>query len=159
MTESTQLHIIQDPIRDPQAIAILEAHLATMYATSPPESVFALDLEGLHAPDITFWTVWNGTTVIGCGALREHSSALGEIKSMHTLEAYRGYGAGSAMLQHILQEADARRYQELKLETGSHPAFQPAQNLYLKHGFSYCGPFPPYQPNTFSVFMERKLGL
>ena len=159
MTESHQLHIVKDPITDPRVIAILEAHLAPMYATSPPESVFALDLDGLRAPDVTFWSIWQGETALGCGALREHSETLGEIKSMHTLEAHRGLGAGNAMLQHILQEAQTRGYRELKLETGSHPAFQPAQNLYLKHGFSYCDAFPPYQPNAFSVFMERDLGV
>ena len=157
MTESQQLLIVEDPITDPRIIMILEAHLETMYATSPPESVFALDLEGLRAPDITFWSVWLGDVPVGCGALREHSDVLGEIKSMHTLKAHRGLGAGNAMLQHILDEAQARGYRKLKLETGSHRAFQAAQNLYLKHGFAYCDAFAPYQPNAFSVFMERGL--
>lgn len=157
MTESQELRIVPDPIETDQVIAILEAHLATMYATSPPESVFALDLVGLRAPDITFWTVWTGETAIGCGALREHSGQFGEIKSMHTLESHRGLGAGNAMLQHILEVAGSRGYQEVKLETGSHPAFEPAQKLYLKHGFSYCEAFPPYAPNPFSVFMEKGL--
>ena len=36
--------------------AFLEDHLRTMHEFSPPESVHALDLEGLRKPDITFWT-------------------------------------------------------------------------------------------------------
>ena len=157
MTDSASLRILEDPITNPRVIAILEAHLETMYATSPPESVFALDLDGLRAPEVTFWTIWQGNTVVGCGALREHSAELGEIKSMHTLAKHRGLGAGGAMLEHILKEASARGYRELKLETGSHPAFDPAQRLYQRHGFNYCDAFPPYEPNAFSVFMEKAL--
>lgn len=154
MTEFSTLRIVEDPITDPKVIAILEAHLNSMYATSPPESVFALDLDGLRAADITFWTIWKGDDAIGCGALREHSGDLGEIKSMHTLEDFRGVGAGGRMLEHILNEANVRQYKELKLETGSHPAFMPAQRLYLRHGFEYCEAFLPYEPNAFSVFMR-----
>ena len=157
MTELRKLEIRLDPIEDPQVIGLLEAHLQTMYATSPPESVFALDLEGLRAPELTFWSIWLGDTAIGCGALKEHSPALGEIKSMHTRADYRGNGAGGHMLEHILKEASARGYTELKLETGSHPAFMPAQRLYLRGGFEYCEAFPPYQPNEFSIFMQRTL--
>jgi len=157
MTESKTLQIRLDPIEDKQVIALLEAHLETMYATSPPESVFALDLEGLRAPELSFWSIWQGETAVGCGALKEHSAELGEIKSMHTRADYRGNGAGGRMLEHILNEAAARGYKDLKLETGSHPAFMPAQRLYLRHGFEYCGAFPPYQPNEFSVFMHRAL--
>ena len=157
MTEFKTLQIQLDPIEDIQVIALLEAHLETMYATSPPESVFALDLEGLRAPDLSFWSIWQGDTAIGCGALREHSAELGEIKSMHTRADYRGNGAGARMLEHILKEAGARGYKALKLETGSHPAFLPAQRLYLRHGFEYCDAFAPYEPNPFSVFMHREL--
>lgn len=157
MTDSINLQIKRDPITDPEVIAILEAHLETMYATSPPESVFALDLEGLRAADITFWTIWEGETVLGCGALREHSEALGEIKSMHTLAKHRGKGAGAVMLAHIIKEAESRGYRDLKLETGSHPAFEAAHRLYLRHGFAFCEAFAPYEPNEFSVFMARTL--
>ena len=42
----------------PQVIALLEEHLAGMRAASPPECVFALDLNGLRRPEITFLTAW-----------------------------------------------------------------------------------------------------
>ncbi|MEX1167822.1 MAG: hypothetical protein WEK74_13325, partial [Hydrogenophaga sp.] len=41
-----------------QVIALLEEHLAGMRAESPPECVFALDLDGLRRPEITFLTAW-----------------------------------------------------------------------------------------------------
>lgn len=45
-----------DNLERSQVIALLEGHLQDMYATSPPESVHALDLDKLKAPEVTFWT-------------------------------------------------------------------------------------------------------
>ena len=157
MTDFAPLTIRVDTASDPQVIALLQAHLDTMYATSPPESVFALDLDGLRTPDVTFWTMWDGEQVVACGALRELSPAHGEVKSMHTKADFRGRGAGAQMLEHILTEASRRGYERLSLETGSHEAFMPAQRLYQRNGFSYCDAFAPYEPNPFSVFMTRVL--
>jgi putative acetyltransferase len=33
--------------------------------------VHALNLDALRAPEITFWTAWDGRTLLGCGALKE----------------------------------------------------------------------------------------
>jgi putative acetyltransferase len=49
-----------DDLRGPEIRALLEDHLAEMHRHSPPESVHALDLDGLRKPGITFWTVWTG---------------------------------------------------------------------------------------------------
>ena len=151
------LRICIDTAEDPRVIALLDAHLALMRSSSPPESVFALDLEGLRASDITFWTIWQGEEVISSGALKAHSATLGEIKSMHTLAAHRGKGAGAKMLEHIMQEARSRGYTRLNLETGSTDVFLPAQRLYQRYGFTFCEAFPPYKPNPFSVFMTCEL--
>jgi putative acetyltransferase len=51
---------------------LLEEHLADMYATSPPESVHALDPAALIAPSVTFLTARDADgTLLGCGALSE----------------------------------------------------------------------------------------
>ena len=128
-----------------------------MYELSPPEQVFALDLNELRAPGITFWTVWDGETLIGCCALKELSPAHGEIKSMRTPAMARGKGAGRAVLRHIISVARQRGYTRLSLETGTHPAFKPAHNLYSSHGFVLSGPFGMYRPNPHSVFMALEL--
>ena len=52
------LTIIRDPLTSQAIQDLLSEHLADMYATSPPESVHALDLERLKAPDIVFWSAW-----------------------------------------------------------------------------------------------------
>jgi hypothetical protein len=45
----------------------------------------ALDLSGLRAPDIAFWTGWDGETLVVVVALKALSADHGEVKSMHAL--------------------------------------------------------------------------
>jgi putative acetyltransferase len=128
-----------------------------MHELSPPESVHALDLAKLRRPDITFWTVWDGSLLLGCGALKELTPTHGEVKSMRTPRAHRRRGAGRAIVAHILAEARSRGYRRLSLETGAHQAFEPAQNLYRSFGFTACGPFADYQADPNAVFMSLEL--
>lgn len=151
------LRILRDDLTHPALHALLAEHLDDMHAHSPPGSVHALDLERLRAPDITFWSAWDGDTLAGCAALRELDSRHGEIKSMRTPRALRGRGAGRALLTHLLSEARARGYARLSLETGIAEAFKPAHRLYASAGFVDCGPFGDYAPDPFSRFMTLAL--
>lgn len=137
--------------------ALLEEHLANMYELSPPESVHALDLARLRSPDITFWTAWDGSLLLGCGALRQLTPVHGELKSMRTPKALRRRGAGRALLQHMVGEARERGYRRLSLETGSQPGFEPARSLYRSFGFTPCGPFGDYREDPNSFFMTLVL--
>lgn len=146
-----------DDLRSVEIEELLQAHLNTMKSLSPPENVHALDLEALRAPDVTFWSVWVGSDLVGCGALKEFEPGHGEIKSMHTAEAHRGKGIARALVRHILDEASARNYHRLSLETGSPAPFEPARALYRKIGFVECPPFGDYADDPFSVFMTLEL--
>jgi putative acetyltransferase len=146
-----------DDLRGPEIAALLQEHLADMRAWSPPESVHALDLDKLRSPYITFWTVWDGNTLLGCGALKAQDATQGEIKSMRTAAAHRGKGVAAAMLAHIVQAAEQRGYTRLNLETGTQAQFEPARALYSGFGFTECAAFADYQPDTYSVFMTRSL--
>ena len=149
--------IAEDDLRGPEIAALLGAHLELMRATSPPESVHALDLDSLRAPEITFWTVHDNGQLLGCGALREIDGRHGEIKSMHTAEAARGRGVARRLLSHIVAEARRRGYRRLSLETGSPESFAPARTLYQAFGFQTCGPFADYVFDPFSVYMTLEL--
>lgn len=146
-----------DDLTRPQVLALLREHLANMFELSPPDEVFALDVHKLREPGITFWTAWDDGELLGCGALKELGATHGEIKSMRTPRARRRKGAGRAILAIIVDEARRRGYTTLSLETGSHPDFQAAQNLYRSFGFAYCGPFGTYRENKTSVFMTLRL--
>lgn len=146
-----------DDLTSPEIAELLNEHLQDMYATSPPESVHALDLGKLRKPEITFWSVWDNNVLVGCGALKELDSTHAEIKSMRSANRARGKGVGKKMLEHILDVASERNYQRLSLETGSQDFFIPARTLYERYGFECCGPFADYKEDPYSVFMTREL--
>ena len=152
------MHIRVDDLRGPEIAALLETHMALMRSISPPDSVHALDLERLRAPNIAFWTAWNGADLLGCGALKQLDARHGEIKSMHTAARWRGRGVAAALLAHIVAQAQTRGYRRLSLETGSQMEFAPARAMYARHSFIECGPFGDYRPDPNSVFMTRGLG-
>lgn len=153
LTHMTNFVIREDDLSGQAIQELLLMHLALMRSTSPPESVHALDLTGLRAPDVTVWTLWQDKDLLACGALKMLTAQHGEIKSMHTSAKQRRSGVATRMLKHILSEATRRGITQLSLETGSMHAFAAARQLYEKHGFSYCEPFGDYRADPNSVFM------
>ena len=120
------MKIILDDLKGPEIAALLTEHLEDMRATSPPESVHALDLDGLRQPNIRFWTLWDGRNLAGCGALKWLDAEHAEIKSMRTAATYKQQGVASQILQHLINDAKAAGVQRLSLETGSMAFFLPA---------------------------------
>jgi putative acetyltransferase len=135
---------------------LLDEHLADMRATSPAESVHALDRSALRKPEIAFWTVREDGVLLGCGALKHLAADQCEIKSMRTVPAARGRGIAASLLGHIMTEARGRGYRNLYLETGSDEFFAPARRLYARHGFGECEPFADYVLDPNSVFMQLR---
>ena len=152
------LRIVEGGLDDPRVVALLHTHVDRARAETAPGSAHALDLSGLKAREVTFWSAWENDTVVGVGALKRLSAEHGEIKSMHTAEAARGRGVGSALLRRIMATARARGMTRLSLETGSWPYFLPARALYARHGFVECPPFGEYREDPNSVFMTVSLG-
>ena len=141
---------------------LLSEHLADMFATSPAESVHALDHSALSAPSIAFWTAREDGNLLGCGALKLLDSPSGparhgELKSMRTTASARGRGVATRLLLHILDDARSRNLERIYLETGTENYFAPARRLYARHGFTECQPFAEYRPDPNSVFMELRL--
>jgi putative acetyltransferase len=149
--------IVVDDLTGPEIAEFLDEHVDEMRSVTPPESKHALDLDGLRAPEITFWTMIDGGRVVACGALKLLGGDDGEIKSMRVAPDCRQRGVASTMLQHIIAEARRMGLSRLYLETGSFGFFEPARRLYLKHGFELCGPFADYKPDSNSVFMTKTL--
>jgi putative acetyltransferase len=151
------LRIIAGDLDDPRVVALLERHLRHCRADTPPESVHALDFSGLRAPDVSFWTAWEGDGVVGTGALKRLAADHGEIKTMHTAAEARGRGVGRVMLKHIVAAARERGLARLSLETGAREDFKPAHALYRSHGFVDCPPFGDYAPDPHSYFLTLDL--
>ncbi|WP_063687733.1 GNAT family N-acetyltransferase [Bradyrhizobium stylosanthis] len=142
---------------DPRVIALLDYHVTAARAQTAPGSAHALNLAGLRASDVEFWTGWDGETLVATGALKTLSTGHGEVKSMHTLQTTRRRGFGGQMLRHIITESCARGLSRLSLETGSWDYFKPAHALYQAHGFVPCGPFAGYVDDPNSLYLTLDL--
>jgi putative acetyltransferase len=156
-TAEVQIVIRRDDLNSGEVRALVTAHRQFGFSHSPPGSAHALDVESLVHPEMTFWTAWADTVLVGCGALKELSKRHGEIKTMHTVSQFRRRRIGARMLTHSIDEAKRRGYQRLSLETGSASAFEPARVFYARFGFKEYDPFGDYREDPHSVFMMLAL--
>src|SRR5262249_15560303 len=136
---------------------LLRLHLQGMHTNSPPGHVFALDLSGLQAPEVTVWSAWEGDQICGIGALKQLDAGSGEVKSMRTHPHRLRRGVGAALLERIIDEARTRKLRRLSLETGRGPAFEPALALYRKRGFIDGEAFADYVRSEFNQFLHLRL--
>lgn len=151
------MRIVEDDLSDAAVHDLLRYHLEQMHLNSPPGSVFAFDIDRLRTPDVTFWTAWEGDTLLGCGAVNALDREIGEIKSMRTAPDHLRKGVAAALLDHIIGVARERGYGRLSLETGSGPAFDPALALYRRRGFVDGAAFGDYERTDFNQFLHLEL--
>lgn len=149
--------IAADDPRRADVVALLTEHLGDMHAWSSPDSVHALDLEGLVAPGMSFWTARSDRELLGMVALKAGPGGSAELKSMRTTNAARGLGIGRRLLEWVIEVATARGCTELLLETGTQDEFLPARRLYTSRGFTEIAPFGDYVLDPESVFMRLAL--
>jgi len=147
----------EDDLEGEAVRALLVLHLSGMHANSPPGHVFALDLSGLQAPNVTVWSVWSQGDLAGVGALKALEDGSGELKSMRTAPQHLRRGVAAALLEHIIADARRRGFSRLSLETGSGPAFEPALALYRKRGFVDGEAFADYARSAFNQFLHLTL--
>jgi putative acetyltransferase len=151
------VRIAVDDLTSPVTIAFLEDHVTQLRALSPPESTHALDLDGLRAPGVVFWSARDGDEVVGCAALKPLDVTHAEVKSMRTSSGRARQGIATLLLETVIEHARDAGFRRLSLETGSETFFAPARALYARHGFVECEPFGDYRPDPLSVFMTREL--
>lgn len=151
------MKIVVDDLSSPQIEAFLTEHVEEMRSITPLESKHALDLDGLRKPDVTFWSVWDGDALVGCGAIKQLDAEHAEVKSMRTAGSRKRSGIASMVLEHMINEARRMGFTRLSLETGSADFFLPARKLYERFGFEYCEPFADYRLDPHSVYMTRTL--
>ena len=151
------MRTVVDDLTTPEVTDLLGFHMREMRAHSPEPDRHVLDLDGLRTPEIAWWTVWDGHTLMGCAALREVDSGHGEVKSMRTAPDHLRKGVARQLLAHIVEVARDRGYIRLGLETGSGPDFEPALALYRGAGFRDGEMFGDYRPDPFLRFMHLDL--
>lgn len=151
------MRITPGDFSDPRVTALLTLHYTENRAVTPAGSAHVLNLSAMQTPEISFFTIWEGETLMGMGALKRIGGGAGEVKSMRTINEAKRRGYASAILTHLIAEAKATGLDRLYLETGSFDYFRPARELYARHGFVECGPFEGYKADPNSTFMRLDL--
>ena len=92
---------------------------------------------------------------VSCGAIREYSPAIMEVKRMYTLPGYRGKGIATRVLNELENWAAELTYQKCILETGKR---QPdAIWLYQKNGYKVTPNYGKYVAMENSVCFEKEI--
>lgn len=151
------IDIRTNQLNNDQVIALLQEHHNDMLNHSPVESVHALDISGLLAPDVAFFSLWIDDKPAGICALKALDESHCEIKSMRTSPQFLRRGVAKKLLDHVIEQAKIRGYQRISLETGTAQAFLPAQKMYQSFGFIKCEPFSGYSLDPYSLFMTKKI--
>lgn len=141
----------------PDVQALLRLHRDEALGSTPRENAHALDLDGLRAGDVRFWTAWDGDTLLGMAALRRLDSCHHEIKSMRTAPEQLRRGVARALLAHVLAEARTGGATRVSLETGTARMFDAANRLYEAAGFVDGPAFGEYPESAHNRFMTMVL--
>lgn len=92
---------------------------------------------------------------VGCGAIKEFSPTIMEVKRMYVKPARRGEGIASVILNELEKWAVDLKYQKCLLETGKR---QPeAIALYKKNGYLTVPNFGQYENVENSLCFEKML--
>jgi GNAT superfamily N-acetyltransferase len=109
------------------------------------------------AADITaFFVAYRGDEPVGCGGLRAIDAEHGEIKRMYVAPDHRGSGVSTAVLRRLEDEARARGWSRLVLETGTEQ--HAAVRFYEREGYVAIPRFGHYADSEWSLCYEKRLG-
>ena len=138
--------------------ALIAAHRDDLARHTPACSAHALAPDAFASdPGLTLLSAWHDGALVACGALKRHGGALGELKTMRVVDAWRGRGVGDALFTRLIARAREAGCERLALETGSGEPFRAALAFYARHGFERCAPFADYDDDPFSVYLSRAL--
>ena len=98
---------------------LLLNHFKELRSVSPEGSTHVLDIPGLKDPSIKFWSIWEDSKLVGCGAIKLFDQKHGEFKSIRVTNEFRKKGYGEKILKHLLIKAKNLNLRKLSIETGS----------------------------------------
>lgn len=154
------IHIAKADPRDDtstELIVELSKELAILYPDSHGgDGSGAFKPEDVLIPRAAFLVAWDGSTAVGCGALRPMPDpAVAEIKRMFVRRDYRGRGISRLILAALEATAQEFDYDSLLLETGVHQ--HEAIGLYESSGFEATDCYGIYIDEPLSLCYRKPL--
>jgi GNAT superfamily N-acetyltransferase len=149
------------PWDDPAAAALREAQREEVRRVFYPELEESEPGPHPSADDIAvFYVAYDvgedgGERPVATGGLRAIDDEHGEIKRMFVDPEYRGTGVSSGMVRTLEDDARARGWNRLVLETGDR--MLAAQHFYQREGYAPIPAFGPYRWSTLSVCFGKRL--
>ena len=134
---------------------LLIKHFIELRAASPEGSAHVLDIPGLKASSIKFWSLWENEKLFGCGALKFLDKNHGEFKSIRIHDDFRNKGNGIKIIEHLIEEAKKLNIKRISLETGAGKFFEPARKLFIRSDFKPCKPFAHYKEDINSIYLTK----
>ena len=149
------LKSIEGNFDHPEVNNLLIKHFIELRAASPEGSAHVLDIPGLKAPSIKFWSLWENNRLMGCGALKFLDIDHGEFKSIRVQDDFRNKGNGIKVINHLIGEAKKLNISRISIETGAGKFFEPARKLFKKCDFELCEPFAHYNRDINSLYLTK----
>lgn len=122
----------------------------------PVEGRKPLGTEALSAPGVHFLVARLGGVAVGCCALIEQGSGVGELKRMIVGEDARQQGIGRALLAAVEAVAVGTGLHLIQMEVGARSIG--AHALYRGAGYRDRGPFGTHRLSPHSIFLEKQVG-
>ena len=149
------LKSVEGNFDNPEVNELLTKHFIELRAASPEGSAHVLDIIGLKVPSIKFWSLWENTKLMGCGALKFLNDNHGEFKSIRVHDEFRNKGYGIKIIKHLINEAKKLNIKRISIETGAGDFFKPARKLFQKCDFELCEPFAHYKDDINSLYLTK----
>ena len=144
------------PPEAPGSLKLLDAfaaEIAELYPGWSPAVGPRAAPEDFAAPAGSFLVAYAGERPVGCGGLKRLDDRHAEVKRLYVSPEARGSGVARRILQGLEDEARARRYEAVRLDTGAH---QPAA-LALFRSAGYVA-IDDYNGNPYaSHWLEKRL--
>ena len=149
------IHLIRTNSSNPDFIALVKQLDAELEIRDGDEHPFYDQFNKIH--DIKYVVVaYELDKPVACGAIKEYSPGVMEVKRMFTLDGSRGKGIASLILKELESWAKELGIQKCILETGIK---QPeAIRLYQKNNYIHIPNFGQYAGVENSVCFEKEIG-
>ena len=135
-------------LRDAQRIEVRDVYYPELEESEPGPHPSADDI-------LVFYVAFDGERAVGTGALRAIDAEHGEVKRMYVDPDYRGSGVSAQILRTLEDDARARGWTRLVLETGD--TMLPAQRFYARQGYRPIPLFGPYIGSDLSLCYGKEL--